>query len=271
MVQRAQLTRLPLKHGLLIVGRAADDRRTEMIIHHLHRRNLHIRAHVVSEAQRSKRIHAILLVQVRSRRNRILRRVRRRAVTRRNRVVLVVVVTHHTRHGGKIVHLVVITSEYLRSRTHLPRHRLRFPLHHLRGITTLVVDILEVRDVVRRPVCRLAQPLRHITTMTTARNLFINVERAVAKRLERRELVVVEHHPLVVVQTAVVERVPRHPLLRRRRQTVRQRRSRPLQHALRFDILVQRLVPNGNRGFLDGETRGGDVEIVAGGEAAGVG
>ena len=71
--QRAQLTRLPLEHGLLVIGGATNDGRAEMIIQHLHRGDLHIRAHVVAEGQRGDRIHAILLVQVGSRGNGILR------------------------------------------------------------------------------------------------------------------------------------------------------------------------------------------------------
>lgn len=38
-----------------------------------------------------------------------------------------------------------------------------------------------------------------------------------------------------------------------------------------MDVLVQRLVPDRNRGLLDREPRGRDVEIVSGGEAARIG
>ena len=185
--------------------------------------------------------------------------------------MLEIVVTHQTRHGRQVRHLAVVAAEDLRARRHLPGHGLGLPLDHLRRVAALVVDVLEVGDVVRRPVCLLAQPGGHVAAVAAAGDLLEDEEGAVAERLERRELVVIEHHPLVVVQPAVVQRVPLHPLLRRGRQAVGQRRPRPLQHALRFDVLVQRLVPDRDGGLLDRQPRRRDVEVIAGGEPTRVG
>lgn len=177
--------------------------------------NLDIGAHVVAEAQRLEGIHAVLVHQLRPRRDGVLGGVRRRAVARADGIVLVVVVPHHPRHRRQIHHFPVVPAEDLRARRVAPRHRLRLPLLHLRGVPARLVDRGEVRDVVGGPVALAAQPPRHVRRLPAAGDLLEDPEGPVPRRLPGEDAVVVQHHPLVVVKPAVVQRVHLHPALRR--------------------------------------------------------
>ena len=272
MVQGSQRCCRPLEHRLLVIGRSADDSGTQMIVQECGAGDLHVGSHVISEPQRGEGIGSVLVEELRPRGDGVLRGVGRCAVAGADGVVLVVVVAHHPRHRGQIDHLVMVSSEYLSTCRLFPRHGLRLPLLHLRRVPTGLVDGLEVGDVVGGPVALASQPPRHVAAQTAARNLLEYPEGAVLGRLARRESVVVEHHPLVVVQTAVVQSVPLHPFLCRptrhrksgipRGQTRCERGACPLVDGLWLDVFVQRLVPDGDGGLLDGETSGGDVEVV---------
>ena len=67
-----RIKRLPVEHGLLVIRRAANDRRAQMVVQQLRSRNLHIRAHVVSVRQGGERICALAVVKIRPTRNRVL-------------------------------------------------------------------------------------------------------------------------------------------------------------------------------------------------------
>ena len=268
--KRSQSRRFPVKHGLLVVRRSADDCSTQVVVQQGGASDLHISTHVISEGQGGEGVHTLLVVQIRTAGDGILRGVGRGAVARGNGVVLIVIVAHHAGHGGQIDHLGVVAAEDLSTGAQLPGHGLRLPLLDLGGIAALVVNVLEVGDVVGGPVSGVAEVPGHVARVAASGDLLEDPEGAVFHALALVELVVVEHHPLVVVEAAVVEGVVVHPLFGGGGQTVGQSAASPLEHGLRLDVLVQGLVPDGDGGLHDSQACGGDVEVVTGGESAGV-
>ena len=167
---------------------------------------------MISEGKSGEGVDAVLIMEVRTRGDGVLGGVGGGTITGRDGIMLIIIISHHTSHGGKINNLVVITTEDLSTCTHLPGHGLGFPFNDLGRITTLVVDVLEVGNVVGSPVGGVFQPFGHITGMASAGNLLEDPEGTLLERLVRGEFVVVENHPLVIVETAVVESVPVDPV-----------------------------------------------------------